>query len=288
MKIITHEGRGHRNDFLACCWLLYDLRDSDPVIDRRQPTTEDLEDPQVVVVDVGGRFEPEKNNFDHHQDKASLDSPLAMVIQRSSPLYVEALRAIPWLSAADAQDARGLRAAAWELGVPPKTYVQMISPLETVAVDVFSALSYIHQGSPLWWMMLKTGEQIHREVESHVVLTEQIDRLAEENPPVEIEGLRVWWLDTDEELTRRVSSFHSCRHKFNQKVDDLRVDVSVTPYSRNRWSIFRFGKAFSKFDGFRAAKFSDVEYASDSGHLIVTCPDLPKSRIEEIVDACRK
>jgi len=31
------------------------------------PTEEELEDRTVAVLDVGGRFDPDLNNFDHHQ-----------------------------------------------------------------------------------------------------------------------------------------------------------------------------------------------------------------------------
>lgn len=86
-KIITHGGNAHLDDLVACALVLVDRtwgylengqhdvslvralsRASDNVvIERREPTEEELENPHVLVLDVGGRYEPEKGNFDHHQ-----------------------------------------------------------------------------------------------------------------------------------------------------------------------------------------------------------------------------
>jgi len=63
-QIITHPGSAHKDDFLACSVLVH-LHEV-PIL-RREPTEEDLNDPGICVVDVGGRHEPELKNFDHHQ-----------------------------------------------------------------------------------------------------------------------------------------------------------------------------------------------------------------------------
>ena len=84
-KIITHGGNAHLDDMASCALALVDRawgyleRNEVPmeealgkacesvVIERREPTAEELKDPHVLVLDVGGRYEPEKGNFDHHQ-----------------------------------------------------------------------------------------------------------------------------------------------------------------------------------------------------------------------------
>ncbi|MBD36927.1 MAG: hypothetical protein CMI28_02470 [Opitutae bacterium] len=61
--IITHPGGAHKDDFLACSVLLSNHPAS---IFRRDPTEQELEDPEVAVVDIGHQHDPELNNFDHH------------------------------------------------------------------------------------------------------------------------------------------------------------------------------------------------------------------------------
>lgn len=38
-------------------------------VERRNPTEQELQNPNILVGDVGMEFNPELNNFDHHQDK---------------------------------------------------------------------------------------------------------------------------------------------------------------------------------------------------------------------------
>ena len=62
--ILTHPGGSHKDEFLACCLLA--ARHGVPIV-RREPEQTDLDDPNVLVVDVGGEHEPARGNFDHHQ-----------------------------------------------------------------------------------------------------------------------------------------------------------------------------------------------------------------------------
>lgn len=84
-KIITHGGNAHLDDVVSCALALVDRawgyleRHGVPVeealgkacegvvIERRGPTGDELANPHVLVLDVGGRYEPGKNDFDHHQ-----------------------------------------------------------------------------------------------------------------------------------------------------------------------------------------------------------------------------
>ena len=62
--IVTHPGIFHADDVMAVAYLLSLV--SVPVV-RRAPTPEELADPQVACVDVGGQFDAKLSNFDHHQ-----------------------------------------------------------------------------------------------------------------------------------------------------------------------------------------------------------------------------
>lgn len=92
--IVTHGGRAHLDDMMACALAMsrkgvaqaYDppvARWEGPLpVHRREPTAEELEDPQVLCLDVGGRYEPSKGNFDHHQFERS-DCRSAMLLVAS-------------------------------------------------------------------------------------------------------------------------------------------------------------------------------------------------------------
>ena len=72
--IVTHPGGAHKDDFLACC-LLAHLHGSP--IQRREPTSEDLANPSICVVDVGGEHDAQLNNFDHHQFPRDAPPPVS-------------------------------------------------------------------------------------------------------------------------------------------------------------------------------------------------------------------
>jgi uncharacterized UPF0160 family protein len=70
-RIITHPGVFHADDAFAVA-ILFTLVGKLPV-ERRDPTPEELDDPTVIVVDVGGRFDVRTMCYDHHQRGFALE-----------------------------------------------------------------------------------------------------------------------------------------------------------------------------------------------------------------------
>ncbi len=64
-KIIVHPGVFHADDVCVVAWLR--ITGCDAPVERRNPTSEELADPNILVADVGGQHDPKLNNFDHHQ-----------------------------------------------------------------------------------------------------------------------------------------------------------------------------------------------------------------------------
>lgn len=64
IKIVTHNGGAHVDDFLASCILLCNLDDA--ILCRQPATEEDLNDPNVWVIDQGRQYNSKLNNYDHH------------------------------------------------------------------------------------------------------------------------------------------------------------------------------------------------------------------------------
>lgn len=62
---VTHPGIFHADDVCAIAWL--QMQGCQAPVVRRNPTQEELKDPNVLVVDVGGEYCQEAGNFDHHQ-----------------------------------------------------------------------------------------------------------------------------------------------------------------------------------------------------------------------------
>ncbi len=102
--IVTHPGSAHFDEVTAVSLILAIDTETEFRIERREPVAAELDDPAVWVVDIGGRHEPEKHNFDHHQ---SLDCPAAFVLVAEYLGLVETMSVMPWWHFKDSVDRFG-------------------------------------------------------------------------------------------------------------------------------------------------------------------------------------
>ena len=110
-SIVTHAGRAHRDELYACA-LLFAFQPKS-ALERRNPTAAELADPAVAVVDVGGRHEPERLNFDHHQFAADAEPACALTLVLRWLSAEATARALwPWLETLEWLDSRGPTATA--------------------------------------------------------------------------------------------------------------------------------------------------------------------------------
>lgn len=89
-SIITHDGKAHLDELLSCA-LLSLYKGEPPQGIERVPSQDAAErvdrgtlPPDTFVLDCGMRFDPDKNLFDHHQDKES-DSTALLVLNHFFP-----------------------------------------------------------------------------------------------------------------------------------------------------------------------------------------------------------
>ena len=178
-NIITHGGNAHLDDLMACAIALVDrawgslengrtttmgaaLGDAceDVIIERRDPTEDELANTHILVLDVGGRYEPEKGNFDHHQlpcgtkesamslYAASIGLPngnfdgTAEYVPDSAEYPDDSLAsfledAYPWFRTRVALDACGPFSTAKENGVEWNTVEKFLGPCEDVILRMF-------------------------------------------------------------------------------------------------------------------------------------------------------
>jgi len=131
--IITHPGKAHFDEFLAISLILATHAETRFYIERRNPTIEELNDPAIWVVDIGGRHEPEKKNFDHHQD---LDLGVSFVLVANYLGLTDCLKTLPWWSFKDHIDRFGPIKTAKKLGIDKLAPTH--SPVEDWMVQFFA------------------------------------------------------------------------------------------------------------------------------------------------------
>ncbi|GEP44083.1 MYG1 family protein [Brevifollis gellanilyticus] len=156
--ILTHPGGAHKDELLACSLLAAVHRV--PIV-RREPTADDLADPSIAVVDVGGEHEPERNNFDHHQFPA--DHPpvcaLSLVLQHLG-VYEDARQFCDWLEPAEWFDTRGPNVTAKWLGVDRDTMNKLNSPIDVTVLRRFAKVKRLEPGEPLWEILSYIGQDL--------------------------------------------------------------------------------------------------------------------------------
>ncbi len=156
--ILTHPGSAHKDDFLACCVL---LSRNAVEIQRRDPEESDLENPDIYVVDIGHRHEPEKGNFDHHQfpRDASPTCALSLALQHLD-LYEDARAFCDWLETAEWLDCRGAKGTAAWLGVERSVVNKLSSPIDITMLRRFAAKASHKPGETIWEIMRMIGEDL--------------------------------------------------------------------------------------------------------------------------------
>ncbi len=156
--IITHPGGAHKDDFLACSVLL----SNHPVsIFRRDPTEQELEDPEVAVVDIGHRHDPDLNNFDHHQLPRDHEPTcaLSLVLQKFE-IYEDTKEFCSWLETTEWFDCRGPHDTAEWLGVDREAMAKLNSPLDVTMFQAFAKQKEHHSGEPVWEVMKMMGTDL--------------------------------------------------------------------------------------------------------------------------------
>ncbi|MCG8598709.1 MAG: MYG1 family protein [Verrucomicrobiales bacterium] len=250
--ILTHPGSAHKDDLLACCLLL--SRHRVPIW-RREPTEEDLVDPDIVVVDVGGEHTPERKNFDHHQFPADHEPICALsLVLKDFGLYDDARNFCDWLEPAEWFDSRGPFETAKWLGVDRDVMNALNSPIDITLLRRFAQKTEWNPGDPIWEMMRMVGEDLVMFLRS---LRERIDYVAKHVELMEIteggESLRILYMPRTESMPDDPSS-GIARYiaTTGEKVDGL-----IYPDRRGS------GFGLSRYDDCPRLDFSQLEREDD-------------------------
>ncbi|MCG8472003.1 MAG: MYG1 family protein [Desulfobacterales bacterium] len=257
--IITHPGSSHFDEFFALCLILAHHPDTDFSIERREPTPQEVADPEIWVVDIGGEHDPATRNFDHHQN-INLSASFVLVAQALG--YAETLSSLPWWRFKDRIDRFGPVKVGAELGTSElrTTY----SPMEGWMLDMFAK-----KPNDFLCIMRQFGQKA---LESAKKLTEQL-AFWNQARCLEIEGYGILIGDTDDSEGAQ---------EFNLRQPNP-ASVCLTWDSRgDGWKLLRFDNApeidFSRIDG-----HPDVKFTHKTGFVAKTHHRIPEAEVLELV-----
>lgn len=279
--ILTHPGSAHKDDLLACCLLA--ARHQLPIW-RREPTPEDLADPEIVVVDVGGEHEPERRNFDHHQFPRDHEPVCALsLVLQDMGLYEDARAFCEWLEPAEWFDTRGpFQTADW-LGVDRAVMNRLNSPVDITLLRRFAQKSEWNPGDPIWEMMRMIGEDLIMYLRT---LRERIDYVAQNARLIDIEtegnALRVLYMPRTESMPDDPSS-GLARYV---SLSGEQVDGLIYPDRRGEGYGLSRHEDSPRLDFTRISGESDVHFAHARGFVAKTSAT-KLERLLELIERAR-
>lgn len=253
-EILTHPGSSHKDEFLACC-LLVAVHEA-PIL-RREPTQEDLSNPRMAVVDVGGEHQPELGNFDHHQFPR--DHPptcsLSLVLMDMG-LYEDARQYCDWLEVTEWFDTRGPQETAAWLGVERELLAKLNSTVDLTLLRRFAGMSEIRAGEPMWEVMRWIGTDLIGYLKS---LREKLNEIARISEIWEIgegeTGFRVLFLPRSVNFSEDASA--GLARYASTLPEEQRVVGMVYPDRRGT------GFALSRFNDYLGLDFTQIEPEAD-------------------------
>jgi hypothetical protein len=265
-KIIVHPGSAHRDDFMAVSILLATLEEAE--VFRRDPTSEDLADPATYVVDVGMQYDPEMNNFDHHQD-SSLPCAFHLVMEHFG-YHEDALVVYGWYPLMSMMDVKGPHKTAEYFGVDASLLLASSSPIDGYILSRFSRVKSLGQDDLIYKFMKEMGRDLLALIE---LKKQRLERLKKEAEIVQVNHLKaiVSRIDDHPKLAMEL---------YLRFLGDARIGVCITPSVRGKgWELMRF-KDHKDVDFRALADRPEVRFIHANGYVATTKTLLP---LEEVV-----
>ena len=280
-KILTHPGGAHKDDLLAVCILV--ATHGVPVV-RRDPTDEELSEPRIAVVDVGGSDDASKSNFDHHRypREHKPTCALSLVLQHLG-LYEDALNFCDWLEPAEWFDSRGPNQTAQWLGVPRRIISQLNSPIDVTLLRRFGQETELMPGSTLYECMRFIGQDL---LDYLRVARERIDFTKTHSSrwsiPQGDEMIEVVFLPRTDPPADEPST--SVNNYIRAEGLDQTIAAIVYPDRRGEgYGIARY-EDHPRLDFAQVKNEADVHFAHKTGFMCKTSATEPK-RLQELVAA---
>lgn len=266
-KIIVHPGNAHRDDFMAVSILLATLETAE--VFRRDPTSEDLADLDTYVVDVGMAYEPQRHNYDHHQDK-SLPCAFHLVMQHLG-YHEDALSMFGWYPFMSMMDVRGPHKTAEHLGVDASVLLASSSPIDGYILSRFSKLTVLREHDLLYEFMREMGKDM---IALIGLKKNRLERLRQEATIVPVKHVKavVCHIEDNPKLSIEL---------YLRDLQDDRIVICITHSVRGEgWELLRLGD--SSLVDFRAIKDNpEIRFVHSNGFIATTHTLIP---LEEVIE----
>lgn len=229
--ILTHPGTGHKDDFLACCIAMefFDIE----AIERREPTSEEIDDPLFLKLDVGKVYDRNIYAFDHHQS-SELPCALHLLCEYLGiGTLIEKMK--PWYQTVNWIDTLGPKHFYEKMGFPYMNRKYLGDPISGYILRSFSRKEKITSNDDLFHLMAGIGTEIADDIDERV---ERIQILESRATVVNAKGLNILvFLD---EITRPQYALGDFREIWEER-NGLTIAGSITRDNRSGgFSLYRY------------------------------------------------
>jgi len=278
--IITHPGGAHKDDVLAVSLL---IAEHGARVLRREPTAEELDDPGVAIVDIGGVHDATRMCFDHHHFPREHEPTCALsLVLMHLGLYDDARQLCDWLEPAEWFDSRGPKKTAEWLGVPRAAIAQLHSPVDVTLLRRFAQASELEPGETLYEFMRLVGQDLLDYLKSSRAQLDALGACIERwAVPAKGEVVETLVLRRDA-LNLEEPSAALARYA---RMEGLEATIAALIYPDRRGD----GYGITRFDDHPRLDFSalvdepDVHFAHQSGFMCKTSAT-ERGRLEELLE----
>lgn len=265
IKIVTHPGSAHKDDFLSVCVLLSVLDRAE--VHRREATRDDIVDPDTYLVDVGMHYDPPNHNFDHHQD-STLPCSFHLIMQHFGH-HETAMRMFEWYSHMNSMDINGPHRTAENLGIETKVLFAASSPIDGYILALFSGLTVMDETHMLYGLMKDLGSDLLRIMRQK---QERLEKLKDQAVIINVKHLKAIYSTIRDNPKLSMDRF--LRH-----LDDPQIAISITPSVRGPgWELLRLGD--HKLVDFRAlTNHPEIRFVHYNGFVAKTRSLLPQDEV---------
>lgn len=255
---VTHGGAAHADDEL-CIKLLFAIGAVDTIF-RRDPLPEELSDPDIVVFDIGGQYDPPLGNFDHHQlhedDNADC---AAWMLARWFGLHDKLIRLYPWYDMLGVIDSKGLVTASRGAGTNSAVALKFMSQDSELVTGMLRGVTSLRSDSDLGKILTTAGESILAAVAAY----SEFDAIAGD-------GLVVKWVNGvcgfDATGLRDKVPEHLIGKFLAIKRDELVASVGSSSDGVPAWSLsFDSSRGRPSYVGYRFANDKRVDFKKAAG-----------------------
>ena len=168
-KIITCPGTAKRDDLLSISFVL--CKDANvKLIERREPTSFEIDDPNIWVLNVGKVYNPDVKAFN------CLNESTFSLLLKEYDLYDTANKALSWLKTTVSIGSHGFEAICKAHNIEDEKRYLFQSPTEDPFIDELSQKSTINPEDWLFLILKKIGLSILYKIDEYTRLTQLIEK----------------------------------------------------------------------------------------------------------------